>query len=150
MSKQVKASEPVRREHQPAELLRQHGLRVTPQRRAIWAVFNAEDAGHLSAEEVYRRARVPLPELARGTVYKTLNELVAARLLSVVRTSAVLLYDRNTGPHHHFRCRSCNELYDVHPAGVEQISLATDSFHVEQTNVLFDGVCSKCAQAPAS
>jgi len=133
-----------------AALLRERGLRVTPQRRAIFAAFEGGRAGHPSADEVYRRARSQLPELSRGTVYNTLNEFVSAGLLTVVSIGRVQLYDANTADHHHFRCRSCNRLYDVHPIGANKISLTDDFFMVEQTTVLLDGFCGECASPSAA
>ncbi len=127
-----------------ADHLREHGLRVTPQRRAIWAAFANGDAGHLSADEVLRQARHESPELSRATVYKALNEFVAAGLLRVVVGPGVQLYDPNVTSHHHFRCRSCNRLFDVHPAGLKRLRLSDDRFEIEKTQVLFAGLCSDC------
>ncbi len=127
-----------------AALLREHGLRVTPQRRAIWSVFEGGAAGHLSADEVLRRARRELPELSRATVYNALGELVAAGLLQALDGRGSQLYDANVASHHHFRCRSCKRLYDVHPAGVERLQLGESGFRVEETRVVFEGTCPEC------
>ena len=51
-----------------AGLLRDHRLRVTPQRRAILNAFRGTPDEHLSAEEVLSRASQAVPELGRGTV----------------------------------------------------------------------------------
>jgi Fur family ferric uptake transcriptional regulator len=131
--------------HEVAELLRGHGLRVTPQRRAIWAAFANGAAGHLSADEVLRRARSELPELSRATVYNALGELVAAGLLATIEGSGVQLFDPNVETHHHFRCRGCGRLFDVQPRGVERLGLPGHEFRVERTQVLFEGVCGICS-----
>lgn len=128
-----------------AALLRDHGLRVTPQRRAIWAAFDQGRAGHLSADEVLRRARHELPELSRSTIYNALNEFVAARLLMTVESAGSQLYDPNVEDHHHFRCRSCGALYDVHPAGLEALTLDEQGFVVERAQIMFEGECSRCS-----
>jgi Fe2+ or Zn2+ uptake regulation protein len=134
-------------EGQAAAVLRRHGLRVTPQRRAVWAAVMGA-GGHVSAEEVLRRARRRLPELSRATVYNALNEFVAAGLLSVVAGEAAQLYDPNTAPHHHFRCRACGRLFDVQPPGVAQLgrALGRGGFTVEQTQVVFEGLCGDCGR----
>ena len=129
-----------------AELLREHGLRVTPQRRAIWGVF-AQAPGHLSAEDVFQRARRELPERARATVYNALNEFLAAGLLTRLPGEASHLFDPNVERHHHFRCRRCRRLFDVQPSGVEDLRLAEDGFVVEQAHIVFEGVCAECASA---
>lgn len=133
-----------------ATLLREHGLRVTPQRRAIWAAFENGAAGHLSADAILRRARHELPELSRATVYNALNEFVATGLLRIVEHQGVQLYDPNTDSHHHFRCRACHHLFDVHPTGLERLRLHGEAFEVEETQVLFTGLCDNCRRRARS
>src|SRR5919199_760284 len=97
------------------ERLKMAGLRMTPQRRAVWAAFRGGARGHLTADEVYEFARHELPELSRATVYNSLAELVRVGLLQTVEGLGAVRYDPNLDPdHHHFRCRSCGNLYDVH------------------------------------
>ena len=77
------------RSDQAGELLRAHGLRSTPQRRAILAAFRGRRAEHLSADEVYARAAESVPDLSRGTVYATLAEFSElGPLVSVWRAGA--------------------------------------------------------------
>jgi Fe2+ or Zn2+ uptake regulation protein len=125
--------------------LRAHGLRVTPQRRAIWGAFEGSAGAHLSADDVFQRARAELPELSRATVYNALGELVAAGLLGLVEGPGPQLYDANMQPHHHFRCRRCRRLYDVEPSGVESVRLAERGFTVERAHVLLEGLCPRCS-----
>ncbi len=136
-----------------AQLLRAHGLRATAQRRAIYSVFadaaraDASNA-HLSAEEVFQQARVPLPELSRATVYNALGELAEAGLLGLVEGPGPRRFDANVTAHHHFRCRSCHELQDVELDSVE-VTLRERGFKVESSHVLLEGLCPQCAAGPA-
>ena len=127
--------------------LRQHRLRVTPQRRALLGVFAPGSPSHLTADEVYERARKELPELARATVYNTLGEFVRAGLLSMVEGLGAVRYDRNVDAHHHFRCLECGELYDVHPRGVNRLGLDHGEFRVRRVRVLLEGTCRRCRYA---
>jgi Fe2+ or Zn2+ uptake regulation protein len=137
-----------------AQLLRAHGLRATAQRRAIYGVFaDAADAdaanAHLSAEEVFDRARIQLPDLSRATVYNALGELTEARLLALVEGPGPRRFDANVTPHHHFRCSTCHELHDVELENVD-VTLRERGFRVESAHVLLEGVCPRCAaEAPA-
>ncbi|HZA90646.1 MAG TPA: Fur family transcriptional regulator [Solirubrobacterales bacterium] len=131
--------------------MRSAGLRVTPQRRAIFGAFSGEASGHLTAEEVYELARTEVPELARATVYNTLGELVRVGLLRSVEGFGAVRYDPNLDEsHHHFRCLSCGRLYDVHPRGADRIELTAGEFMVERTQVLLEGTCAECAKSASS
>ena len=131
------------------EKMRGAGLRVTPQRRAVWSAFEEGEGGHLAADEVFARARRRLPELSRATVYNTLAAFVGAGMLQAVESRGAVLYDPNPDPdHHHFRCRSCDRLYDVPVEGVEGLRISgADEFVVDQTTVLLRGLCPLCSPA---
>lgn len=127
-----------------AALLRERGLRVTPQRRAILAAFDGGSSGHLTADEVYERAQERVPELARATVYNTLGELVRTGLLGVVEGLGAVRYDPNLDErHHHFRCLDCGRLLDVQPEGADRLALP-DAFLVRRTRIILEGVCPDC------
>ena len=127
--------------------LRAAGLRVTPQRRAVWSAFERGNNGHLTADEVLKRARRELPELSRATVYNSLTKLVEVGLLRTVERRGAVLYDPNPDPrHHHFRCRGCDRLYDVHVEGIQGLVISDDQgFVVDRKNVLFEGLCPRCS-----
>jgi Fur family transcriptional regulator, stress-responsive regulator len=129
------------------EKLRSAGLRVTPQRRAVWAAFGEGAGDHLTADEVFGRARAELPELSRATVYNTLAALVRAGLLRAVESRGAVVYDPNPDPtHQHFRCHRCDRLYDVQVEGVEGLKVSGDqNFLVQRKAVLFGGLCPSCA-----
>ncbi len=127
------------------EKLRAAGLRVTPQRRAVWAAFEYGEGGHLTADEVFEKARRELPELARATVYNALGELVKSSLLQMVEGRGAALYDPNPDPtHHHFRCRDCDRLYDVHVEGLERVSISGSGFEADRMTITFTGTCPDC------
>jgi len=127
--------------------IREAGMRVTPQRRAVWSSFeDVQGSGHLTADEVHERARALVPEVSRATVYNVLAAFVEAGMLRAVESRGAVLYDPNTDPtHHHFRCRVCNRLHDVHVEGVEKLQVSSgESFIVENKTVLLGGVCPEC------
>ena len=126
--------------------MREAGLRVTPQRRAVWSAFG-DEGGHLAADEVFARARRRLPELSRATVYNTLAAFVEAGMLQAVEGKGAVLYDPNPDPdHHHFRCRNCDRLYDVPVEGVGGLRIPGDEgFVVYRAIVLLRGLCPTCS-----
>jgi Fe2+ or Zn2+ uptake regulation protein/O6-methylguanine-DNA--protein-cysteine methyltransferase len=128
----------------PGERLRAHGLRVTPQRRAILSAFGAGAAEHLSADEVHARAAAAIPEIGRGTVYSTLAELTELGLLSAVGAPEPVRYESNTAAHQHFRCRLCLRLFDVAIAAPQLDHLHADGFAVEGVAITAEGICAEC------
>ncbi len=95
-------------------MLRERGLKVTPQRLAvIEAVTVLHD--HPTAEDVGRFIRKKYPTVATGTVYKTLETLVDKDILKRVKTdSGLLRYDAVKDQHHHIYCTHCDRIEDYY------------------------------------
>jgi Fe2+ or Zn2+ uptake regulation protein/O6-methylguanine-DNA--protein-cysteine methyltransferase len=127
-----------------ADLLRQNGLRVTPQRRAILQAFRGAVDEHLSADEVISRASVAVPEIGRGTVYATLAEFAELGVLGSVGNPEPIRYETNVAPHDHFRCRLCLRLFDVEFGGRETRRQPLDGYTIESVALQAEGVCADC------
>jgi Fe2+ or Zn2+ uptake regulation protein/O6-methylguanine-DNA--protein-cysteine methyltransferase len=125
-------------------VLRELGLRSTPQRRAILLAFGAGAGEHLSADEVHARASRELPDLGRGTVYATLAEFTEVGLLAAFGTPDPVRYETNTADHDHFRCRLCLRLFDL-----DTLKSAAQpvprGFTLERIETRAEGVCADCA-----
>lgn len=94
------------------DLLTQAGLRVTPQRLVLLELL--AEGGHLTADDLYRRARARLPALSATSIYKSLRALERAGLVREVALEAgAMRYDANVRPHHHRVCRACGRVEDV-------------------------------------
>ncbi|MBN1179043.1 MAG: transcriptional repressor [Anaerolineae bacterium] len=131
-------------------LFRQQGLKITPQRRAIFETL-AEGAVHPSAEEVYRRVQEGLPDISRMTVYNTLRELVALGELVEVEdvSSSAMRYDTETGNHHHLFCLGCHALVDVDQSfeALELPQAAAAGYRIVRHQVTFYGYCPTCQKS---
>src|SRR5918994_7779040 len=96
------------------DLFRQQGLRVTPQRQAIFRLLHGEDRDP-TVESLYEAARAEMPTISLKTVYQTVNDLAGMR--------EVVLLDLGTGSyrvdpnvedeHHHLICTRCGKVRDV-------------------------------------
>jgi methylated-DNA-[protein]-cysteine S-methyltransferase len=128
----------------PADLLRERSLRVTPQRRAILGAFSGRGDEHLSADEVHARANREIPELGRGTVYATLAELTELGLLAAIGSPEPVRYETNVACHNHFRCNLCLRLFDVQIGRPSVKALEGAGFRVERVSVTAEGVCAEC------
>ena len=131
------------------ELLRQHDLKITPQRRLILEMLTDDDS-HPTADEVYQRVLGVMPDVSRTTVYNTLHEMVDLGLLREVQnlSPSGLRYDTNNGPHHHLFCTQCHALVDLeHDFG--GINLAPDKaagYRIMRPQVTFHGICPDCQE----
>src|SRR5437763_14298996 len=103
--------------------LRQHGLRMTPQRQLILDAV-ASMPGHLSADQVYQHVVRVFPDVNISTVYRTLEVLEE---LGVVRHThfhdGVAQYERtDAARHHHMVCSRCGAEAEVDAQVLEPLA----------------------------
>ncbi|MCA9517241.1 MAG: transcriptional repressor [Myxococcales bacterium] len=126
------------------------GWRMTPQRRVVAQTLHGLHL-HLTAEEVFRRAQVALPEISLATVYNTLNDLVTmGEVREVVAGRGPVRYDPNTVGHHdHLVCVDCGELWDVAPvpSSVRPREADLRGYDLVEVDVVFRGRCGPCRDA---
>jgi Fur family peroxide stress response transcriptional regulator len=94
------------------ERLQEKGLKVTPQRVAIYeAIVTLKN--HPTAENVIEYIKANHPNISVGTVYKVLDSLVEKRLLKKVKTDKDLMrYDSILSEHHHLYCSETQRIED--------------------------------------
>ncbi len=138
-----------------ARRCREHGVRVTTQRLAVYRAL-AEDPSHPTADTVYQRLRGAMPSLSPATVYRVLESLVRDGLLRRVSTTGGAgRFDANLLPHQHLICRVCGRMTDVHAPAVRAVEvgrLAAEvrpRFVVEDVDVRIVGRCETCPPGPA-
>src|SRR5690606_11561866 len=106
-----------------AALLRQSGLKLTPQRHLICQLIENSD-GHPTAEELYESATAVMPSMSLKTVYTTLNDLSALNAIRLVNVGLqVGLHPEAARAHGHLVCRMCGTIMDipVNPAIEEEL-----------------------------
>jgi Fur family transcriptional regulator, iron response regulator len=103
----------------PPARLRSAGLRPTRQRVALARLlFDGEDR-HITAEQLHGEAIAASIRVSLATVYNTLHQFTAARLLrEVVVEPGRSYFDTNIDNHHHFFCESTGMLQDIPGAAV--------------------------------
>ncbi|MEY2570081.1 MAG: Fur family transcriptional regulator, peroxide stress response regulator [Acidimicrobiaceae bacterium] len=136
--------------HSPAELttlFRQRGLKVTPQRQAIFRTLHGATV-HPTAESVYAAVSTEMPTISLRTVYQTLNDLAAmgeVQQLDLGTGSA--RFDPNLDVHHHLVCDVCGRVDDVY-ADASTVKVAPKQrhgFEITSTEVVFRGTCPECS-----
>jgi len=119
--------------------------RATRQNTAIRDVIEA--AGRpLTPAEVLDEARRHVAALGLATVYRNLKALVDAGAIQVVTLPGeVPRYEAaRTGHHHHFRCDTCQKVFDVHACPGDLSGLAPPGFSVARHEITLYGQCSEC------
>jgi Fur family ferric uptake transcriptional regulator len=135
------------------ETLRQHGYRITPQRRVVVEAI-ARAGGHLSPSELYARVYRQDPSIGVATIYRTLQLLESLGLVCQIRTSDEQSYV--LGPpihHHHLVCSGCGMVVDFTTHGLDELEqrLALETGFAIRGHVLdFVGVCSQCQSSSTS
>lgn len=126
---------------------RQHAVRVTRQRRAIYLALT-ETASHPTADDLYRTVQSQYPKMSRNTVYYTLGVLRQAGLVQEVNVGhKVARFDANVSPHHHLICLGCRRIVDVVGHGLNQLAVSDEQakgFHILGHRVEFHGYCASC------
>jgi Fur family peroxide stress response transcriptional regulator len=94
------------------EKLKEKGLKVTPQRVAIYeAIVMLHN--HPTAENIIEYIKTNHPNISVGTVYKVLDSLVENQLLRRVKTEKdIMRYDAVMNNHHHLYCAQTDRIED--------------------------------------
>lgn len=126
----------------------QRGLRMTPQRAVLLSVLGRM-THHPTSDELYRRVRKALPSVSPATVYRNLQVLVQANVISMLeRSGGAFRYDPNPDEHHHFICRRCARVVDVYLSAVgyrmDARGAGLRGARIESCEVQLRGICPAC------
>jgi Fe2+ or Zn2+ uptake regulation protein len=130
------------------QLFRERGLRVTPQRQAIFRLLHG-NASHPTVEALYDEARADMPTMSLKTVYQTVHDLEALGEVRVLDlgTGSVRVDPNVEADHQHLVCTRCGRVRDV-PIGTDTVRLPSRlrrEFSVDAVDVIFRGHCAECA-----
>ena len=130
-----------------ARLFREHGIKVTPQRLAVYEILK-ETRSHPSAEQIYKQLVAHNPAISLSTVYKTLDTLHNAGLILLLNVGEDShRYDGNPNAHGHLVCTSCHRVDDLEESLLGDVnSLLKRKSHYQLTalNLYLYGICPEC------
>ena len=132
----------------PSAVLRQRGLRVTPQRLAVLRAVS--DVPHVTADLVADQARGEIGSISTQAVYNALADLTESGLVRRIQPagSPARYEDRVGDNHHHLICRVCDRMLDVDCAVGERPCLTAAEDHgyeIDEAEVIYWGRCPECA-----
>ncbi|RXJ69266.1 transcriptional repressor [Halarcobacter ebronensis] len=126
-------------------LLKEYNLKVTPQRVAI--VDELYKNGHMNIDELYQNLLKKFPSISLATIYKNVNAMVEKIFLNEVKIpESKSVYELVKEEHSHLVCKSCGKIEDINidTSILNGSILSISNFKVEDTKVVFSGVCSNC------
>ena len=130
------------------DLFRSHGMKVTPQREAVFRALLGNDL-HPTAEAVHAVVTTEMPNVSLRTVYQVLNDLAAmGEIHALDLGTGAARFDPNVDAHHHLVCSECGRVRDVYvdatPLESAAVPVAAPGFTVESAEVVFRGRCDDC------
>ena len=129
------------------EKCRQHDLRVTPQRLAIFDLVRRSGA-HPNAEVIFRRVRKEHPNVSFDTVNRTLLSFARIGILKVVEGYGYpKRYDPRLESHHHFHCVRCNRIIDFEEGCFDAVKVPeaiSRRYTITDRKVVLEGICDRC------
>ncbi|MBE6538306.1 MAG: transcriptional repressor [Ruminococcaceae bacterium] len=86
---------------------------MTKQRQLILDIIN-RSYSHPNADEIYKEAKIVMPNIALGTVYRNLGLMVKdGEIRRLVCENAPDRYDRVAPLHDHMLCTECGKITDT-------------------------------------
>ncbi len=121
------------------------GVRPLKHRIAVYR-YLVENPTHPTVDEIYSSLKVKMNSISRTTVYNVLNLLSDKGVIQQVSIDKTeMRYDANVENHIHFRCKVCNEVFDLHTTPFPSIAIPNE-FEVDQTEINVSGICPTCAK----
>lgn len=128
-----------------------HPVRMTHQREIILDELQRTRT-HPSADELYASVKKRLPRISLATVYRNLETLSNAGLVSKLEvTGRQKRFDWNREPHNHITCTQCHRIDDVlslsEPTPPScQMPQDLQGYHLSGWRVEYYGICPDCQE----
>lgn len=130
------------------ETLKSKGLRVTPQRFAVYANLLSR-TDHPTVEQLLTDLNKDFPVSSQATIYSSLQALREVGLVrEVLLQEGVSRYDANVQPHHHFCCHQCGAIEDIAWETFQCVELKNlrPGLRGETYEVTVQGLCNTCGE----
>ncbi|HQI73320.1 MAG TPA: Fur family transcriptional regulator [Smithella sp.] len=128
-------------------LLREKGLKITPQRLSVIETLMENRYEHPGATLVYREARKKLQSISLSTVYATLKEFSECGLIRSLEFDRMEnRYDLDLSEHINLVCKQCGSIGDFGlPCSIESKDIMRKSgFVVTDARMEYYGYCRNC------
>lgn len=124
-------------------------LSLTRQREVVLQVIRGEQK-HLTASEVFDKAKQHLPTISFATVYNSLRFLKEAGFIAEISFgSGASRFDSMTSRHDHAICVKCGKLVDMEidlPEEIVNFAAEFSKFKLESVELTLRGLCPECTK----
>lgn len=118
--------------------------RLTKQRQLILDILE-EDYTHPTADEVYAKVKIIIPNISLATVYRNLNFLVKInRAREIVISGEASRFDAHFKDHDHFICNICKNIYNVPKYPLKKGYLPNKNYQIGSFKLDLFGICAAC------
>src|SRR5687768_16078875 len=123
-------------------------LGLTRQREVVLQVIRDEPE-HLTANEVFDKAKQLLPGISFATVYNSLRFLKeAGHIAEISFGNGASRFDSMTSRHDHAICTKCGKLVDMEidlPEELVRLAAEYSKFKPESLELTLRGLCPECS-----
>lgn len=125
--------------------LREHAIRPSYQRIQIYQYLKKHKT-HPTVDTIYKDLHPVIPTFSKTTVYNTMKLFIEKGLVSAITIEeGETRYDADTTVHGHFKCKSCDKVFDLFFQDDREHHLPVpDNFLLEDIHYYGWGHCSSC------
>ncbi len=117
---------------------------MTVQRQLIWDIVK-ETYGHLTAEEIFCKAKEKMPTIVLATVYNSLNYLSDQGYIRRIKIAGEAdHFDKTLSPHNHIICDRCKKVEDIAIRDISKEIEENYQIDVLSCEINVHYVCSDC------
>lgn len=117
---------------------------ITKQRKLILDIIRSSKE-HMTAEEIYMKAKKIMPSIAVGTVYRNLGLMAeAGEIRRITMSNAPDRFDRSVHPHEHVICQNCGELHDISISNLKEQLEKQTGIEILGYDLSLKYICDKC------
>ncbi len=117
---------------------------MTKQKKLILDIINRSQS-HPSADEIYHEAKLIMPRIALGTVYRNLGLLTKeSEIRKLVSENAPDRYDRVAPLHDHMVCTECGSIIDTDIGSLRDVIENSIGKKIVGYELMVKHVCNCC------
>lgn len=124
--------------------------RNTRQKQILLSILKEADRP-LSINEIYAQIVVPLPRIAKSTIYRNIDSLLSQNLIEKYHFNDNEIFYRikaNSREHKHFViCDDCKRVFDLPECPIHELEreMEQEGFIIKDHQIQISGICKECA-----